>query len=318
MAPGGRGRAPAGGALTVGPIVAVVGPTAVGKTSVSLELAERLGGEIVSADSRQIYRPLTIGTAKPSPEELARVPHHFIDELDLTEPFSAGQFAEEANRRIDDIVRRGRVPVVVGGSTLYLEALIHGLSELPRTRAATRTRLMERLDREGAARLFDELARRDPESAATMDPSKSQRIVRALEVLEDTGRPLSSYHGRSSAPPHRYDVFVLTRPRDILYERINLRVEAMLDAGLIEENRRLLEAEHPGSANALRTIGYREPMAYLRGEIPYDEMVRTLKRNTRRYAKRQLTWFRRHEEYRWVNLEEETLDGYAGSRTNSR
>ena len=211
--------------------------------------------------------------------------------------------AEAAATRIAAIRARGREPLVVGGSTLYVEALLHGLADVPETSEATREALMERLRREGAARLFGELQRIDPASAATMDPTKSQRIVRALEVYEDTGRPLSSYHEHRPRPLFSFDPVVLTRPRDVLYDRINRRVDAMLAAGLIEENRALLAAGHAPTLNPLRTIGYREPMAYLRGEIGYDEMVRRLKQNTRRYAKRQLTWFRRHSGYRWLDLE---------------
>lgn len=284
-------------------ILALIGPTAVGKTSLSLAIAERLGGEIISADSRQIYRPLTIGTAKPSLGELARVPHHFIDELNLDEVYSAGRFAEDANERIAEILARRRTPLVVGGSTLYIEALLHGLAEIPPTSEETRGRLMDRLRSEGSEHLFEELRRRDPTSAATMDPTKSQRIVRALEVLEDTGRPLSSFHENRPAPPYRYAPVVLTRSRATLYERINRRVDAMLDAGLLDENRRLLAGRNDLSASPLRTIGYREPLAYLQGEVSYEEMVRLLKQNSRRFAKRQLTWFRRRPEYLWLDLE---------------
>jgi tRNA dimethylallyltransferase len=284
--------------------LALMGPTAVGKTALSLEMAERLGAEIISADSRQIYRPLTIGTAKPSPEELARVPHHFINELDLDQPFSAGRFVEAANARIPEILARGRVPLVVGGSTLYLEGLLHGLAEVPPTSEETRAHLMERLRTEGSERLFAELQEVDPASARTMDSTKSQRIVRALEVYHDTGRPLSYFHEHRPEPRFRFRPFVLTRPREALYDRINRRVEAMLEAGLLDENRRLLEAGHGPSENPLRTIGYREPLAHLRGEIGFTEMLRRLKQNSRRYAKRQLTWFRRRPEYEWVDASE--------------
>lgn len=271
-----------------------------------MELAEQLGGggEIVSADSRQVYRELTIGTAKPSPSELRRIPHHFIDELETGAPFSAGQFAEAAADRIEQILHRAKTPIVVGGSTLYVEALLHGLSEIPPTSARTRTRLMEQLEAEGAGALFEELRRVDPESAATMDATKTQRVVRALEVYIDTQRPLSSYHKRAPAARFSFAPIVLTRPRPILYDRINRRVDHMLAAGLLEENRRLLDTVPHANINPLRTIGYREPMAHLRGEIDFDEMVRRLKRNSRRYAKRQLTWFRRHNEYAWIDLEE--------------
>ncbi len=291
-------------------VLALLGPTAVGKTALALALAERLGGEIVSADSRQVYRPLTVGTAKPSLEELARVPHHFIGELELDERFSAGRFAEAAEARIADILGRGRVPLVAGGSTLYLESLLHGLADVPETSAATRARLMARLRDEGGAVLYDELEKLDPASAATMDATKTQRVVRALEVLHDTGQPLSHYHAHRRQPAFSFVPVVLTRPRPVLYERINRRVDWMLEAGLLDENRRLLEAGVSPTLNPLRTIGYREPMAHLQGEIGYDEMVRRLKQNTRRYAKRQLTWFRRHEAYRWLDLESSgTLGG---------
>jgi tRNA dimethylallyltransferase len=284
------------------PILVLTGPTAVGKTALSLELAERIGAEIVSADSRQVYRELTIGTAKPAPEELALVRHHFIDELHLGEPFSAGIFAREATARIESLHQRGLTALITGGSTLYLEALLHGLSEIPDTSAETRAHLTERLEREGPKELYWELERLDPESARTMDPTKTQRVVRALEVYFDTGVPLSHFHGSAAPPPFRSLVFVLDRPRAILYRRINERVDAMLDAGLIEENRRILEAGYPPDLNPLRTIGYQEPLAHLRGEIDLEEMIRRLKRSTRRYAKRQLTWFRRHPEYVWLDL----------------
>ena len=284
-------------------IIALIGPTAVGKSRLGVELAEQFEGEIISADSRQIYRQLTIGTAKPSFAELARIPHHFVDELDLTESFSAGQFADAATARIEHIVQRGYTPIVVGGSTLYVEALLHGLSDIPATSEATRAKLMQRLDEHGADTLFAELRAVDPESAASMDVTKTQRLVRALEVFYDTGRPLSWYHAQKPVPRFQFTPIVLNRPRQTLYERINERVDRMLEAGLIEENRGLLDSFTDTRSNPLRTIGYREPMAYLRGEVSYDEMVRLLKRNSRRYAKRQLTWFRRRGEYHWIDVE---------------
>lgn len=287
------------------PVLVLTGPTAVGKTDLSLRLARLIDAEIVSADSRQIYRELTIGTAKPSPEELALVSHHFIDELQLGEPFSAGIFAREAAERIRQMQARGKAALVTGGSTLYLEALLHGLSEVPPTSSETRAALTARLAREGPETLYRELEKVDPASARTMDPTKTQRVVRALEVYLDTGQPLSHYHGSGGPPPFRSLVFVLERPRESLYRRINARVDAMLAAGLIEENRRILEAGYPPDLNPLRTIGYREPLSYLRGEIALDEMTRRLKRHTRRYAKRQLTWFRRRPEYVWLDLEAE-------------
>ncbi|MEM8558981.1 MAG: tRNA (adenosine(37)-N6)-dimethylallyltransferase MiaA [Bacteroidota bacterium] len=290
-------------------ILAIIGPTAVGKTGVSLDLAERLATrkgrpvEIVSADSRQVYRELTIGTAKPTPAELDRAPHHFIDEKSVTEVFSAGRFAEEAETRIADIFAREAIPVIVGGSTLYIEALVHGIADIPPTTEATRTLLTERLRREGAGILFEELRKRDPETARTMDATKTQRIVRALEVLTDTGTPLSRWHQHPTTPRFAYDVVVLDRPREQLYERIERRVDHMLAAGLLDEMRGLIERGVSPTLSAMHTIGYREPVAYLRGEIDAEEMVRLLKRNTRRYAKRQRTWFRRRDSYAWLDLD---------------
>lgn len=275
------------------PFLVLTGPTAVGKTELSVRLAERFGAEIVSADSRQVYKELTIGTAKPEPELLARVPHHFIDELHLGEPFSAGIFAEQAETRIREILARGRAPLIVGGSTLYLHALLHGLADVPPVAGEVRAALEERLVREGAHALYRELERVDPPSARTMDPTKTQRLVRALEVFHGTGRPLSDYHREQTPPPFSYRVLVLHRDRAVLYDRINRRVDAMLEAGLLDETRDLLRRGIDPSINALRTIGYREAISFLQGEVPYGEMVRLMKRNTRRYAKRQLTWFRR-------------------------
>ena len=286
----------------MGTILALVGPTAVGKTELSLRLAERAGAEIVSCDSRQVFRPLTVGSAKPTPAELARAPHHFIDEKELTEPFSAGRFAEEANARIASIHARGKPALVTGGSTLYLEALAHGLAPIPQTSGLARERLNARIAAGEAAQLFAELQAIDPAAAATMDPTKSQRIARALEVYEETGHTLSSFHERRQPPPHRFTVVVLDRPREELYTRIERRVDEMLRSGLLEENGALLEAGYADDLPALRTIGYQEPRAFLRGDLPYEEMVALLKRNTRRYAKRQLTWFRRRDTYRWVDL----------------
>ena len=285
------------------PFPVLTGPTAVGKTALSVRLAERIGAEIVSADSRQVYRALTIGTAKPEADVLARVRHHFIDERDLGEPFSAGTFAEEAEGRIGEILARGRLPLVVGGSTLYLHALLHGLADVPAVPPDVRTSVEGRLAREGAEALYRELTDVDPHSARAMDPTKTQRLVRALEVYHGTGRPLSSYHRAQRPPRFRYRVYVLHRDRAALYERVNRRVDVMLEAGLLGEVRGLLARGADPQTNALRTIGYQEAIAFLQGEIPREEMVRLIKRNTRRYAKRQLTWLRRFPPFEWVDLD---------------
>lgn len=291
----------------------ITGPTAVGKTTLSLELAERWNGEIISADSRQIYKELTIGTAKPTPDERRRAPHHFIDERSIFEqPYSAGRFAQDANPRIDDIRDRGRCPIIVGGSTLYIHALQYGLADVPDVPDTVRDRIEDRLIHEGAEALYAELQSVDPQQAETMDPTKTQRLVRALEVYHGTGRPLSHYYENQPEPPFTYTTVVLHRDRQRLYDRIERRVDRMLEKGLLDEVEHLLERGVDPSRQPLRTIGYREPIQYLQGDINYDEMVRLIKRNSRRYAKRQLTWFRRYDEYTWLSIDHldltETVD----------
>ena len=285
---------------TASPILTVTGPTAVGKTELSLEIAEELDAEIVSVDSRQVYEELTIGTAKPSPEAQERVPHHFIGERSLHEPFSAGAYAEAANERIRDIHERGKRPLVVGGATLYLHALQYGLADIPDVDDEVRERLEERLEQEGKEALYAELEEVDPDQAAEMDPAKTQRVLRALEVFYGTGKTLSHYYEHQPEPPFSYVTVVLNRDRERLYDRINRRVDRMLDDGLLGEVRAVMDIDGVQlDEPPLSTIGYREPIQYLRGETGYDEMVRLVKRNSRRYAKRQLTWFRRYDEYHW-------------------
>lgn len=300
----------------------IAGPTASGKSRLAVELAEIAGGEVVSADSRQVFRELGIGTAKPEPELRARVRHHFVDERTLADPFTAGQFAREAEARMGGILARGAAPVVAGGSTLYIEALVHGLGALPPAEPALRGALESVAQTaEGRRALYAELASADPETAATLDPTKSQRLVRMVEVLRATGEPPSVFRRQIVRPRYRYLVVVLDWPRETLYARIEARVEAMLAAGLVEENRRLLEAFPQLDAPALRTIGYQEPRAYLRGELTYEQMVERLKRNSRRYAKRQLTWFRRHPEYVWLDARtvtaREVYDRWLGASGNA-
>lgn len=286
------------------PIITITGPTGVGKTNASLHLAEFLDAEIVSIDSRQIYKELDIGTAKPTAEELARTPHHFISERSVQDPISSGAFARLAEERIASILARGKQVVVVGGSTLYLYALQHGLADIPPVSPAVRTRLAERLKNEGRQVLFSELEEVDPVAASTMDATKSQRIVRALEVYHGTGRPLSAYHEAATPPAFSYRTFVFDRERAILYQRINRRIDTMLEAGLLDEVARLKASGLDMNLPVFKTIGYQEPLQYLSGAIDEAEMVRLLKRNSRRYAKRQLTWFRRFESYTWVEADQ--------------
>ena len=224
----------------------------------------------------------------------------------MDEPFSAGQFAEEANARIREIRGRGRRALVVGGSTLYLHALQYGLADIPEVASDVRAHLMKRLDEEGTDALFTELRTVDPTYADSIDPTKTQQLVRALEVYHGTGKPLSHYHAQQPEPPFCYRTVVLNRDRQKLYDRINRRVDRMLEQGLVDEVHALRESGVDRSLPPLRTIGYREPFDFLEGKIDRDEMVRLIKRNTRRYAKRQLTWFRRYDEYTWLDAAQTT------------
>ena len=280
------------------PIRAIVGPTAVGKTALGIKLAQVLDGEIISADSRQIYKELSIGSAKPTSQELALVPHHFIDELRLGEYYSAGLFSEQATARIGEILGRNRVPIIVGGSTLYLHALIHGLSPLIPSDKGVRASIEKRLADLGKEALYEELRRIDPDSANTMDPTKTSRVVRAIEVFELTGTPLSKLHDVQKTPPYSFCVTVLTLERSSLYRRIEQRVDAMIAAGLLEEVHNIRNMQLDLTLPALKSIGYKEPLAYLDGLYTWPEMIEILKRNSRRYAKRQITWFRRYDAYR--------------------
>ena len=282
------------------PVPVITGPTGIGKTAISLKIAQGLDGEIVSVDSRQIYKELSIGAAKPTHHELNLVPHHFINELNLGQPYSAGLFARQAAKRIDEIFARNKIPIVVGGATLYLHALVYGLSPSIPSDSGVRTHIEKRLAQLGKNALYQELSQIDPLSARTMDPSKTARLVRALEVFELTGTPLSEFHATHTHTEHDFQMILLTMDRSTLYQRIEQRVDAMLENGLMDEIHRIRALQIDESLHALKSIGYREPFAYLDGRYDWDEMVKLIKRNSRRYAKRQLTWLRRYKPYRRI------------------
>jgi tRNA dimethylallyltransferase len=286
-------------------ILVIVGPTASGKTSLALDIARCIPSEIISADSRQVYKFLTIGTAKPTPEELKQVKHHFVDEILPDRHFSAGEFGIEGRKRIQEITSKGKLPIVAGGTGLYIRSLVDGLFSGPGREEDIREEIEARMESEGAEILLEELRQVDPEAAARMLPSNQRRIIRALEVYYATGKPISRHHGEHQREPYFNAVFVgLQWERKVLYERINLRVEAMLAAGFLDEVRGLLALGYDDRQKSLQTVGYKEAFAFLRNKTEYDRMVELMKQNTRRFAKRQLTWFRKDKRIRWFDIAE--------------
>ncbi len=282
---------------TLLPVLVIVGPTAIGKTAVAIEVARRIDAEIISADSRQIYRWLDIGTAKPTAAELQQARHHFIDLLDPGEEYSAGQFSRAARTCVREIRERGKNVIIAGGSGMYLDSLLFGFFETEVRDKPLQMRLKKRVLLEGAETLYRELQQVDPERAAEIHPADGHRIVRALEVYLSSGKKLSQLRQQPRIPADfPYRIIVLEpEDRTWLYRRIEQRVERMLAAGLIDEVRALLARGVSPRCNAMLTVGYREPLTWLRGEYSFPEMVEKLKQHTRNYAKRQMTWFRRYE-----------------------
>jgi tRNA dimethylallyltransferase len=284
------------------PIVVLTGPTASGKSALALALAEELGGEIVSADALQVYRGLDIGTAKPSREEQARVPHHVIDVAEPSEAYSAGRFRADADRAIREIRARGRPALVCGGTALYLKALLQGLAPAPSRDAALRSQLQSAWDAGEQAALLAELQAADPALAARLHANDKSRILRGLEVWRIGGVPLSALqaeHGFSGSP-YRALCLGIHLPREELYRRIDQRVLAMLEAGWADEVRGLLERGLPPDAPALQAIGYRELARWVREGGEWGRLAASIQQSTRHFAKRQLTWFRKME-LRWVH-----------------
>ena len=277
-----------------GPLCYIAGATAVGKSSIALAWAEEDGLELLSLDSRQVYRQLSIGTAKPRPEELARVRHHLVDCLDLDEACSAGRFRDLFESALEDVAARGRQALAVGGTGFYWETCVRGLHDLPASSPEVRAELEAQLDRAGLDQLYAELVSLDPGAADRVPANNRHRVLRALELVRTTGRPLADLYGgertgedRSSVP-----VLYLTRPRAETYARIERRCQAMLDAGLLNEIRQLLKAGWTKESPGLQTVGYREFFSFLEGTESYEAAVERFVVHSRRYAKRQDTWFR--------------------------
>jgi tRNA dimethylallyltransferase len=287
-------------------VLAIVGPTASGKTAISLALAEQLRGEVVSADSRQIYRFMDIGTAKPTMAERRRVKHYFIDQLFPDEDFNAGEFGRRGREVVEQIFGRKKLPIVVGGSGLYVRSLIDGLFEGPSRDDSVRKALYDRLHREGSETLLNELARIDPAAAAKLIPSNTRRIIRALEVYFVTGVSITRLQEeRGIAAPFETVLVGLDWERKKLYARIEERVDRMIEQGLVEEVRSLIRKGYGPSLNSLQTVGYQEVFECLDGKTNSARMVELIKQNSRRFAKRQLTWFRRDARVKWFRVEDE-------------
>lgn len=288
------------------PLVAIVGPTATGKTELALELAAQLEVEIVNADALQVYRGFDIGTAKPDAAQQRAVPHHLLDILGADQPYSAGLFAEQARRLLVEIEGRNRTALVVGGSGLYVKALLEGIGQLPPSRPETRAALQQRAAAEGLEALWEELSRRDPATAQRLPSTDRQRILRALEVLELSGKPLSRWIAERPFGDQSLSAFKvgLTLPRDVLYDRIASRVGRMIQRGWVDEVSRLLATWKDPGLPAFQAIGYRQLAKHLLEGWPLEAAVDDIIRATRQFAKRQVTWFKREADVAWYRAED--------------
>ena len=290
-------------------IICVVGPTASGKTALSVALAKALGGEVISADSMQLYRGMDVGTAKVTPEEMDGIPHHMIDVADPWESFSAARYVEMADPILRDILRRGKTAIIAGGTGLYVDALIAGRTFAPYPETGRRQALEQEAEELGMEHMLSRLQAVDPDSAARLHPADRKRIIRALEVYEETGKTITQHNLETQALPDSYQpvwIGLTYEPRQLLYDRIDLRVDKMLEQGLVEEIRGLLARGTPRECTAMQAIGYKEFLPVLDGTMPLETAVEQVKQGSRRYAKRQLTWFRRNAKVHWILQNRET------------
>lgn len=291
------------------PLIILTGPTAVGKTAVSTDLAKSVGGEIISADSMQVYKHMDIGTAKITREEMQGVKHYLIDELEPDEEFNIFMFQTRAKQAIDEITQRGHIPVIVGGTGFYIQSVVYdvdfggGVS----SNDISYREYLQRLARDGGGlKLHEMLALVDRQSAESIHPNNVKRVIRALEYYHQTGKPISEHNEeqRCNESPYNFAYFVLNDDRARIYERINTRVDMMLDSGLVDEVQSLKLAGYDRTCTSMQGIGYKEMLDYLDGRITLEEAVYIIKRDTRHFAKRQLTWFKREKDVVWVNLAE--------------
>ena len=293
------------------PLIILTGPTAVGKTAASIGLAKAVGGEIISADSMQVYRQMDIGSAKITKEEMQGVPHYLVDVLEPEEAFNVVRFQELAKEAIEEIFRSEHIPIVVGGTGFYIQALLYDIDFTENdSDLSLREELEKKAREEGAESLHALLEKADPQAAAQIHPHNVKRVIRALEFNRKTGQKISEHNERErqKESPYNFAYFVLTDDRKALYERIDRRVDKMMEQGLLEEVRRLKDRGLPRDSVSMQGLGYKELFAYLEGEYPLEEAVRIIKRDTRHFAKRQLTWFRRERDVVWIDRQENEQD----------
>ena len=293
------------------PLIVLTGPTAVGKTKLSISLAKAVGGEIISADSMQVYKYMDIGSAKIRPEEMSGVPHHLVDILKPEEEFHIVRFQEMAKEAMNDIYERGRIPILVGGTGFYIQAVTRDIDFTQAEQEDGYRRELEAMAQEqGSEALHQMLQKVDPVSAAQIHANNVKRVIRALEFYHQNHAPISAHNQEQKERTSSYNLayFVLNAPRDLLYERIDRRVDEMMEQGLLDEVKRLKSMGYHRGMVSMQGLGYKEILAYLDGEYPLDEAVRILKRDTRHFAKRQLTWFRREQDVIWVNKDDFSYD----------
>lgn len=286
------------------PLVILTGPTAVGKTRLSVELAKRIGGEIISADSMQVYRGMDIGSAKVTKEEMQGVPHYLIDEFEPDEEFHVVRFQEYAKKYIQKIHAKGKIPILVGGTGFYIQAVLYDIDFTEKgSDTAYRDQLQEIADTRGAEALHSMLREVDPRSAEAIHANNVKRVIRALEFYQETGQKISEHNEeeRAKESPYKFAYFVLNDEREKLYGNIDLRVDLMMEQGLIAEVQALKERGFTRDMVSMQGLGYKEILDYLDGALPLEEAVRILKRDTRHFAKRQLTWFRRERDVNWID-----------------
>jgi tRNA dimethylallyltransferase len=290
------------------PVIVITGQTCSGKTELSIKLAKALNTEIISADSRQIYKLLSIGTAKPNAAHLNEIKHHFIDEIFPDEDFNADLFRKQALKIISDITNRDLIPIVVGGSGLYIKALIEGLDVRVDANMELRKSLMEKREKYGNEFIHQELKMVDPTTANKLLPQNWKRVIRALEVFYTTQKPIWQKSSEKQISNFDFIQYGLLWNRHTLYERINQRVEQMIQDGLLEETKKILELGYDRKLNSLNTVGYKEMIDFIEGKISFEKAIYLIKRNTRRFAKKQMTWFRKNKNIIWLDAENSTTD----------